>query len=177
MRPFLFSLLLLFTTTVSADSTAESFIKQNEGFKSKVYTCSAGKKTIGYGFTHPSLIARGKMTESEANAALRWYINEYRKVLNKYVKVSLNANQEAVLLDFIHHFGEYNFRTSTLLKRLNSGDYRGVPYELSRWVYQTKVNEKGRPVRDARGRIIKVKINGLINRAERRIELWTDCKF
>lgn len=177
MRAFLFSLSLLFTTTVSADSIAESFIKQNEGFKSKVYTCSAGKKTIGYGFTHPFLLARGEMTEAEADAALRWYISEYRKVLKKYVKVKLNTNQEAVLIDFIHQFGETQFRKSTLLKRLNRGDYRGIPCELSRWVYQKKLDKNGRPMRDAKGRIIKVKINGLINRANRRIELWTDCRF
>ena len=168
----LFFILSLSAVVVSAAHTAESFIKQNEGFKSKVYTCSAGKKTIGYGFTHPSLIARGKMTEAEADAALRWYISNYRNVLKKYVKVTLTANQEAVLLDFIHHFGEYNFRTSTLLKKLNKGNYNGIPYELSRWVYQTKVDKNGRPVRDAKGRIIKVKSEGLVNRANRRIELW-----
>lgn len=172
MRPFLFSLMLLFTATASAAHTADSFIKQNEGFKSKVYTCSAGRKTIGYGFTHPSLIARGSMTEAEADAALRWYVGNHRKVLKKYVKVSLTTNQEAVLLDFIHHFGEHNFRTSTLLKRLNRGDYRGVPYELSRWVYQKKLDKRGRPMCDAHGRTIKVKSEGLINRANRRIELW-----
>lgn len=174
MRPFLFSLMLLLAATSSAAHIAETFIKQNEGFKEEVYTCSAGKKTIGYGFTHPSLIARGKMTEAEADAALRWYINEHRKVLKKYVKASLTVNQEAVLLDFIHHFGEYNFRTSTLLKRLNRGDYNGIPHELSRWVYQKKLDSKGRPVRNARSRIVKVKINGLVNRANRRIELWKE---
>lgn len=162
----------LFSVSAYADTVAESFIKLNEGFKPKVYTCSAGKKTIGYGFTHPSLLARGKMTEAEADAALRWYISEYRKVLKKYVKVPLNTNQEAVLLDFIHQFGETQFRKSTLLRRLNSRDYNGVPYELSRWVYQKKLDKKGRPVRDAKGRIIKIKSNGLVNRAERRIELW-----
>lgn len=172
MRPFLFSLILLFATAVSADSIAESFIKQNEGFKEKVYTCTAGKKTIGYGFTHPSLTARGRMTEAEADAALRWYINEYRKVLKKYVKVSLATNQEAVLLDFIYQFGEHNFRTSTLLKKLNKGMYHGVPYELSRWVYQKKLDSKGRPVRDARGRVVRIKSKGLINRANRRINMW-----
>lgn len=172
MRAFLFTLSILFTLVSSADYVAETFIKQNEGFKEKVYTCTAGKKTIGYGFTHPSLIARGRMTEAEADAALRWYINEHRKVLKKYVKVYLTTNQEAVLLDFIYQFGDYNFRTSTLLKKLNKGMYRGIPYELSRWVYQKKLDSKGRPVRDARGRVVRIKSKGLINRANRRIELW-----
>lgn len=165
-------LMLVAITSVSAASTAESFIKQNEGFKAKVYTCPAGKKTIGYGFTHPSLIARGKMNEAEADATLRWYITEYRKILKKYVKVYLTTNQEAVLLDFIYQFGEHNFRTSTLLKKLNKGMYRGVPYELSRWVYQKKLDSKGQPVRDARGRVVRIKSKGLINRANRRINMW-----
>lgn len=153
-----------------ANEVAVNFVKQNEGFRSQVYTCSAGKLTIGYGFTSKTIVAKGTITEKEADVILRGYIESCKKVVRTNVKVQLNENQEAVLIDFVYHFGSGSFKNSTLLRVINAGQFDKVPAELSKWVKQKKVRN---------GKIVKVDgkvqyetVQGLVNRSNRRIALW-----
>ena len=37
-------------------------------------------------------------------------------------------------MDFAYNAGAQNLRTSTLLKKLNAGDYSGASAEFSKWV-------------------------------------------
>ena len=82
----------------------------------------------------------------------------------------MNENQEAVLIDFIYHFGSGAFAGSTLLKKINGNQFDQVPAELAKWVKQKKIRN---------GKIIKINgkiqyetVQGLVNRANRRIALW-----
>lgn len=153
-----------------ANETAIAFIKLNEGFKSKVYTCTAGKKTIGYGFTSKAIVAKGTITEEEATVVLRDYVAKCQAVVKRLVKVQLTNNQEAVLIDFVYHFGSGAFAESTLLKKLNAGHYDQVPAELAKWVKQKKIRN-GKVVK-VNGKIQYETVQGLVNRANRRIALW-----
>jgi GH24 family phage-related lysozyme (muramidase) len=49
---------------------ALALIKKYEGFRSKVYLDGNGIRTIGYGFTDPALIRKGKISQTEADARL-----------------------------------------------------------------------------------------------------------
>jgi lysozyme len=49
------------------------------------------------------------------------------------VQVTLNDNQFAALVSFCFNVGEGAFRGSTLLKKLNAGNFDAVPSELARW--------------------------------------------
>ena len=61
MKKMILTLVVATLSVVAfANETAVAFIKLNEGFKSEVYTCTAGKKTIGYGFTSKAIVAKGK---------------------------------------------------------------------------------------------------------------------
>lgn len=153
-----------------ANETAVAFIKLNEGFSKTVYTCTAGKKTIGYGFTAKSIVSKGIITEEEATVILRSYVKACKRVVHNNVKVQLNENQEAVLIDFIYHFGSGAFKSSTLLKVINDGQFDKVPAELSKWVKQKKVRN-GKIVK-INGKIQYETVQGLVNRANRRIKLW-----
>jgi lysozyme len=48
-------------------------------------------------------------------------------------KVELTVDQKVALLDFIYNVGSGNFRSSTLLKKLNAGDYAGAAAEFDKW--------------------------------------------
>ena len=168
------TILTLVVATLSivafANETAVNFIKLNEGFSETVYTCTAGKKTIGYGFTSKKIVEKGTITKEEATVILRGYVKACKKVVNSAVKVQLTKNQEAVLIDFIYHFGSGSFVNSTMLKHINNGQLDKVPAELAKWVKQKKVRN-GKVVK-INGKIQYETVKGLVNRANRRIALW-----
>ena len=63
-----------------------------------------------------------------------WAVN----AVNNLVKVGLNQNQFDALVSLVFNIGETNFRNSTLLRKLNAGDYEGAADEFPRWKYQNK---------------------------------------
>ena len=112
-------------------------IKRWEGFEEKPYDDVAGHKTIGYGTLltpgHP-LWFMPIITEKIADEYLRRHVTEkVDPVLSRYVKVPLTQNQYDALASFIYNLGEGNFKTSTLLKKLNARDYEGAANEFTRW--------------------------------------------
>lgn len=109
-------------------------IKFYEGFKQSSYRCPAGKWTIGFGSTKG--VKRG-MGISEAHATT-WLIrdaNEAADAIARLVTVKLTQDQVDALISFIYNLGIGAFTESTLLKKLNEGDYAAVPNELNRWIY------------------------------------------
>jgi lysozyme len=107
-------------------------IKHFEGFKAKAYICPAGVLTIGYGTT--SGVKKGMVvTESQAEQMLIADCTKFEKVVNDSVKVKLTQDQFDALVAFVYNVGPGNFKTSTLLKKLNLGDYTSVPTQMARW--------------------------------------------
>jgi lysozyme len=51
------------------------------------------------------------------------------------VRVPLTENQYSAVVSLVYNIGGTNFRTSTLLRKLNKGDYDGAANEFRRWVY------------------------------------------
>ena len=45
----------------------------------------------------------------------------------------LTIDEKIALLDFIYNLGAGKFRSSTLLKKLNAGDYNGAAAEFDNW--------------------------------------------
>lgn len=118
-------------------SLAIALIEEFEGFEPKPYLCPAGKWTIGFGDTRwngaqvTSLTKH--ITRGQAEDALRRRLQAFQMELDRLVKVNLNSNQNAALLSFVYNLGAQNLRKSTLLKKLNSGDYQGAADEFLRW--------------------------------------------
>lgn len=101
-------------------------IAQYEGFSSKPYLCPANLVTIGYGTT---VYPNGKkvqmsdvaINKAKASEYLKDYLNtDVAPYLKPLLKVAQNQNQIDALGCLIYNIGIGNFKTSTLLKKINS---------------------------------------------------------
>ncbi len=139
-----------------------SLIKQWEGLKTTAYKDVAGILTIGYG--HTSAAGAPKVTpgmaigDKEAERILQNDLAKFEARVERLVTVPVNDNQFAVLVSFDFNTGALH--KSTLLKKLNKGDYAAVPGELAKWV-----NAGGR------------KVQGLVNRRAAEAGLWAKGAF
>lgn len=109
-------------------------LKKWEGVELQAYQDTGDVWTIGVG--HTSGVTEGMtITEDQADSLLREDIGWAKSVVNRYVKVPITQSQYDTLVSFAFNVGEDQFRTSTLLRKLNAGDYDAVPRQLLRWVY------------------------------------------
>lgn len=98
----------------------------------RAYVCPAGKWTIGYGSTK-GVRSGMNITRQEAEDLLVKDVAVFDDVVNRLVKVELTQNQFDALVSFVYNLGEGNFKSSTLLRVLNRGEYDEVPAQLMRW--------------------------------------------
>lgn len=140
--------------------TERDIIKRFEGLRLRAYPCPSGVWTVGYGHTGPDVRRSTRITEARAEELLSQDIFVVRAALVIHVDVPLTENQRAALISFVFNVGAGNLAASTLLRKLNAGDYDAVPGELRRWVYGTV---KGK----------KAKLAGLVARREAEAELWS----
>lgn len=116
-------------------------IAEFEGFEEKAYPDpGSGDEpwTIGYGTTvyadGVKVVKGDTISEEDAMYELQHHVNEMViPVLQDYVKVELTQQQIDSLASFIYNVGAGNFRKSTLLRKLNWGDYDGAASELLKW--------------------------------------------
>jgi len=106
-----------------------------EKFKPVSYLCPAGYPTIGYGHRILPGEKFGKITEIEAEELLKKDVEIAEKAIEKLIKAEINQEIFDALVSFIFNVGETNFRNSTLLKLLRSGDYYGTIMEFSNWIF------------------------------------------
>lgn len=115
-------------------------IRACEGFIAKPYRCPAGVPTIGYGSTRyedgrPVSMSDPAITEKRAQElVLATLSKEYVPAVLRYVTVKLNQGQFDALVDFAYNCGAQNLRNSTLLKKVNAGDFSGAAAEFPKWV-------------------------------------------
>ncbi|CAB3745647.1 Lysozyme [Bacteriophage APSE-7] len=119
-------------------------IKRYEGLRLKAYQCRAGRWTLGYGHTH-NLNIGDVITQEQAEAFLREDIAQVTALLNAQIKVPLTQNQYDAISSLVFNIGMTAFTTSTLLKKLNVGDYSGAAAEFMKWS-KAKVNGKRTPL-------------------------------
>ena len=119
-----------------------NLITAHEGIVLNLYNCPANHATIGVGHlvhygpingTEAEEFKRG-ITKERAMELLRSDVSTAENTVNRLVKVPLNQNQFDALVSFVFNIGETQFTSSTLLRKLNQGDYDSVPSELNRWV-------------------------------------------
>lgn len=131
------------------------FIREQEGIRLIPYKDIAGYWTIGIGH----LIKVGEhftvITEEEAEALLREDLKLVEKAIAELVHVALTQSQYDCLCSFIFNEGVGHFHGSTLLAKLNEGDYDAIPTELDKWIY-------------AGGHVVA----DLVHRRDAEAELW-----
>ncbi|EOG8089777.1 TPA: lysozyme [Enterobacter roggenkampii] len=114
-----------------------ALIKQFEGCKLTAYQDSVGVWTIGYGWTKPvdgKPIRAGMTIKQEtAERLLKTGLVSYENDVSRLVKVDLTQGQFDALVSFTYNLGARSLSTSTLLRKLNAGDYAGASDEFLRW--------------------------------------------
>lgn len=114
-----------------------AYIKREEGEKLTAYADSVGVLTIGVGHTGAvsgKPITLGMtITQNQSTALLLSDIAWVESSIGKSVKVPLNQNQYDALCSFVFNVGKSAFENSTLLKKLNAGDYDGAADQLLQW--------------------------------------------
>ncbi|WP_455480556.1 lysozyme [Bartonella sp. B12(2025)] len=136
-----------------------ALIKQWEGLRLSAYKDTTGVWTIGYGHTSASgkpFVHKGMaITEKQAEELLCQDLRQFENTVEQAVIVSLNHYQFTALVSFCYNVGIEAFCNSTLLKKLNNGDYEAVPTELQKW---TKAGGK--------------RLQGLVHRRAAEAGLW-----
>ena len=120
---------------LSASAVAIAAIAGYEGFVDHTYKDVAGVKTIGYGHTGKDVKDGQTITRQEAKALLVKDANKHWDAAKQYIHVPLYQHEADAYASFVFNVGVTNFRNSTLLKKLNHGDYAGACAQLKRWVY------------------------------------------
>ncbi|MBW2956142.1 MULTISPECIES: lysozyme [Hafnia] len=114
-----------------------NLIKQFEGCRLTAYQDSVGVWTIGYGWTQPvdgKPVGKGMtITQQKADDLLKQGVIQYENGVNSLVKVQLNQNQFDALVDFAYNLGVNALKGSTLLRKINTGDYAGAANEFTKW--------------------------------------------
>ena len=106
------------------------------GFASKMYHCPAGKPTIGWGHVILSTgdyMVTATIDETTADKLLVQDNLVAENTTKRDVKVTLSQQEFDALVCLIFNIGESNFSTSTLLKKLNTGDRYGAADEFLVW--------------------------------------------
>jgi lysozyme len=97
------------------------------------YQDAVGVWTIGWGHTGPEVCAGLVWTQAQADTALSNDEHNAVYMVNNLVQVILTQHEFDALVDFVFNVGGGNFRTSTLLTKLNAGDYAGAANEFQKW--------------------------------------------
>ncbi|WP_369605505.1 lysozyme [Rhizobium sp. 28DA2] len=59
---------------------------------------------------------------------------EARRAIKRFVKVDLSDHQFGALAAFVFNVGETNFKSSTMLRKINDEDFAGAAKQFGRWV-------------------------------------------
>lgn len=130
-------------------------IRQWEGLRLTPYRDAGGVWTVGYGHTGADVRPGRAITQATADALLRQDLGRFEAAVERAVAVPLTDGQFGALVSFAFNVGEAAFARSTLVLRLNGGDYDAVPAQLGRWVH-------------VGGR----RVQGLVNRRAAEAGLW-----
>ena len=144
---------------MSASDKGVDLICEFEGEQLIAYDDGVGIWTIGFGtIKYPDGVRVKKgdtCTLEQAKEYMRHDLIEFEHTVNISVKVPLNQNQFDALVSLAYNIGSNAFKSSTLVKELNTGDYQGAADQFNVWV-----NAGGK------------RMQGLVNRRAKEKELF-----
>ncbi len=114
------------------NSKGLNVVKSFEGLRLDSYLDPVGVWTIGYGTTS-GIKAGMRITQAQAESYLKQDLDRFEQAVKSAVKVSLSSDQFSALVSFTYNVGEGALNSSTLLRKLNQGDYQGAASEFARW--------------------------------------------
>lgn len=106
-----------------------------EGFSDTAYIPMPGDvPTIGFGSTEGVKLGDTITPEKAIERAYR-DIRNTESAIHKCVHVPLSTSEYDAFTSLAYNIGTSAFCSSTLVKKLNDGDYEGACAEIKRWVY------------------------------------------
>jgi len=109
-------------------------VKAFEGYSEVSYKDGANVSTICWGSTRgvtPSAVS----TPEDCELRLTSDLESVNRDIKRLVKHDLTQGQYDALVSFVFNLGGAKFSSSTLLKRINSGNCTAATGEFLRWVY------------------------------------------
>jgi lysozyme len=120
-----------------------NLVKHFEGCKTRIahdqykpYYCPAGVLTVGHGHTNHhgrKFSANDIWSQKDCDDAFTEDMKGFEAAVRRLVKVKLMPWQFDALVSFCYNCGEGNLSKSTLLKKVNAGDFEGAALEFHRW--------------------------------------------
>ena len=140
--------------SMSVSNKGVDLICEFEGKRLAAYDDGVGVWTIGFGtikYPDGNRVKKGDAcTLEQAKEYMRHDLIEFEHTVNSSVKVPLNQNQFDALVSLAYNIGSNAFKSSTLVKKLNTGDYQGAADQFNVWI-----NAGGK------------RMQGLVNRRDR----------
>lgn len=104
-----------------------------EGTEYKPYRDIVGVLTVCNGYTGPDIIPNKTYGKAECDMLLKKELTVHGLGVLKCTKVPLNQNQYDAFASFTYNVGVGAYCNSTLVRKLNAGDYTGACNQLLRW--------------------------------------------
>jgi len=122
---------------MKASANARRIKEYFEGREHKAYPDPGSKDgkplTIGVGHTGAEVVEGLVWDDAQIDAAFENDSAKFEAAINKLVTVTLNQFQFDALVCLVFNIGIQAFKESTLLRKLNAGDYSGAAAEFLRW--------------------------------------------
>jgi lysozyme len=156
-------------------------LKAMESVEPYAYTCQAGHQTIGVGHKITAheletglLLIDGLavrwidgLNTEQVDGLMRGDLAAAEWTVESCVKVPLTDNQFAALVSLCFNIGSEGFKSSSVVRVLNQGNYDLVPGFMRMW------NKITVQVCDVDGcKKVKRVSKGLVNRREKEVALW-----
>ncbi|MGC0154945.1 lysozyme [Chromobacterium vaccinii] len=110
-----------------------NLIQQFEGLRLAAYQDAVGVWTIGYGHTGADVHGGLAIDQQQADQLLRQDLARFEQGVSRLATAPVNQNQFDALVSFSYNLGLGNLQSSTLLRLLNAGDYRGAAGQFPLW--------------------------------------------
>ena len=107
-------------------------IALHEGYREKAYQDAVGVATVGYGET-TGVRMGDRTTPERALVQLLKSTEKHAGAIRQCIKVPLYQHEFDAYVSLAYNIGPGNFCRSTLVKKLNAGDYTGACQEIKRW--------------------------------------------
>lgn len=118
---------------LSLSAAAFGALVIHEGYREQAYTPVPGDvPTIGFGTTQ-GVKPGDKITPVQAMARALQDVQRFEGALKECVKVPLAQHEYDAYISLSYNIGGQAFCSSTLVKKLNAGDYDGACQQILRW--------------------------------------------
>jgi lysozyme len=118
---------------IAVSRDGRGFTEGFEGCSLVAYLCPAGVPTIGYGHTRGVRLGDRLPDQATADALLTSDLAEFAAELEPLLVRVPTQNQVDAIADLAFNIGIPQFRTSTILRKHNAGDWQGAAQAFGLW--------------------------------------------